>query len=263
MARSNASKALKPASSGTALALVDEQLANEIANLKQSISQPSGNRIKVEPTGDFILPDGMNLGNEIQVVVVDFVSRNTFYSGPYNPQNPSPPDCYAIGKNIAEMAPEQDSPSLQGDKCATCPLNQFGSGNNGKSKACKNTRELAVRLVDPENPEYDPNAPIYTLSLPPTAIRSFDGAVAAVLRSLNGPPLKAILTVSARNKGTYAEITFTDPVPNPDYAQDFARRGEVQDVLFRKPDFGAYQNQPPARGRAAAPAPRRAAGARR
>ena len=250
------SKALSPAATGTSLALVDDELAKEVANLKNSISQPSGNRIRVEATGDFILPDGLNLGNEFQIVVIDFVSRNTFYSGPYNPQNPSPPDCYAIGKDIGAMAPEQDSPSLQADKCFSCPLNQFGSGNNGKSKACKNTRELAVRIVDDQG--YDAGATLYTLSLPPTAIRSFDGAVAAVMRSLNGPPLKAILTVSARNKGTYAEITFTDPVPNPDYAQDFARRAEVQDVLFRKPDFSAYQSQPPARGRAAAPAARRA-----
>jgi len=256
-------KALKPAASGTSLALVDDELAKEVASLKNAISQPSGNRIKVESSGDFVLPDGMNLGNEIQVVVIDFVSRNTFYSAPYNSQNPAPPDCYAIGKDLGALAPEQDSPAIQADKCATCPLNQFGSGNNGKSKACKNTRELAVRIVDSENPEYDPSAPIYTLSLPPTAIRSFDGAVATVARSLAGPPLKAILTVTARNKGTYAEIAFVDPVPNPDYAQDFARRGEVQDVLFRKPDFSAYQNQPPARGRAAAPAARRAAGARR
>lgn len=255
-------KALKPAASGTSLALVDDELAKEVASLKNAISQPSGNRIKVESSGDFVLPDGMNLGNEIQVVVIDFVSRNTFYSAPYNSQNPVPPDCYAIGKDLSALTPEQDSPALQADKCATCPLNQFGSGNNGKSKACKNTRELAVRVVDPEQ-DYDPSAPIYTLSLPPTAIRSFDGAVATVARSLAGPPLKAILTVTARNKGTYAEIAFVDPVPNPDYAQDFARRGEVQDVLFRKPDFSAYQNQPPARGRAAAPAARRAAGARR
>lgn len=255
-------KALKPAASGTSLALVDDELAKEVASLKNAISQPSGNRIKVESSGDFVLPDGMNLGNEIQVVVIDFVSRNTFYSAPYNSQNPVPPDCYAIGKDLSALTPEQDSPALQADKCATCPLNQFGSGNNGKSKACKNTRELAVRVVDPEQ-DYDPSAPIYTLSLPPTAIRSFDGAVATVARSLAGPPLKAILTVTARNKGTYAEIAFVDPVPNPDYAQDFARRGEVQDVLFRKPDFSTYQSQPPARGRAAAPAARRTAGARR
>lgn len=258
------SKAVAPAASGTAIALVDQELAKEIANLKNAISQPSGNRIKVEATGEFILPDGMNLGSEIQVVVIDFVSRNTFYSGPYNPSNPSPPDCYAISKDLSSMAPEQDSPNLQHGDCRTCPLNQFGSGNNGKSKACKNTRELAVRVIDPENPEYDPSAPIYTLSLPPTAIRSFDGAVATIMRSLAGPPLKAILTVSARNKGTYAEITFTDPMPNPDYAQDFARRGEVQDVLFRKPDFSAYEAKGPARGRAPVAAPRRAvAGARR
>lgn len=257
------SKTLATTAAGNkSLALVDQELANEVANLKNQIGQASGNKIKVEATGDFVLPDGMNLGNEIQVVVVDFVTRNSFYSGPYNPNNPTPPDCYSIGKNLADLAPEADSPAIQADKCTTCPLNQFGSGNNGKSKACKNSRSLAVVLVDPEDPEASAalDAPIYTLDLPPTAIKSFDGAVAYVARSLAGPPVKAVLTVSAKNVGTYALITFSDPVPNPHYAVHYARRAEVQDQLYRKPDFAAYEAKQPARGsRNAAPARRSAA----
>lgn len=276
MARSAKSPAAEPAakktaaatiakkSGGTSLATIDQELANEVVSLKEQIGQPSGNRIKVEATGDFILPDGQNMGDEIQVVVIDFVSTNKFYSGPYNPNNPSPPDCYAIGRKLSEMAPEDDSPAIQADACATCALNQFGSGNNGKSKACKNTRTLAVVLVDPEDPSAAAalDAPIYTMDLPPTAIRSFDGAVSAVARSLAGPPVKAVLTVSARNVGTYAQITFTDPVPNPDYAVHYSRRAECQDQLFRKPDFTPRDTKPAARGRGASPA-RRAAPSRR
>lgn len=261
-----ASKSIAPVkkATGTSMANIDQELSSEVANLKSQIGQPSGNRIKVEPTGDFVLPDGQNLGDEINVVVVDFVSTNKFYSGPYNPSNPSPPDCYAIGRVLGDMAPEADSPSVQADDCATCPLNQFGSGLNGKSKACKNTRTLAVVVVDPEDPSAAAaaDAPLYTLDLPPTAIRSFDGAVSAVARSLNAPPVKAVLTVSARNVGTYALITFTDPVPNPDYAAHYGRREECQDMLFRKPDFTPRETKPQGRGRGAAPA-RRATPSRR
>ena len=265
MARTSKAVATR-GSSNTSLATIDNELSNEVANLKTQIGQATSNRIKVEPSGAFTLPDGMDLGDEIQVVVVDFVTRNTFYSGPYNPNNLVPPDCYAIGRNLNEMEPEADSPAIQGDKCATCALNQFGSGTNGVGKACKNSRELAVLVIDPENPEAHnaPDAPIYTLSLPPTGIKSFDGAVAYVARSLQGPPLKAILTVRAKNVGTYALITFSDPIPNPDYAAHYARRSEVQDALFRKPDFAAYaakagSAKPAARGRTAAPARRTAA----
>lgn len=266
MARSAKSTAVATTvkKAGTSIATIDQELANEVAALKEQIGQPAGNRIKVEATGDFIAPDGQNLGDEIQVVVIDFVSSNKFYSGPYNPKNPSPPDCYAIGRKLNEMAPEDDSPAAQSDACATCALNQFGSGNNGKSKACKNTRTLAVVLVDPEDPSAAAalDAPIYTMDLPPTAIRPFDGAVSAVARSLAGPPVKAVLTVSARNVGTYALISFTDPVPNPDYATHYARRAECNDLLFRKPDFTPREQQPKGRGRGAAPA-RRATPSRR
>jgi hypothetical protein len=263
-------KSLAPAKSSTtstAIATIDQELANEVALLKEQVGQASGNKIKVEPSGDFILPTGENLGDEINVVVIDFVTRNTFYSGPYIPNNPSPPDCYAIGKQLATMEPEQDSPNLQHDgPCATCALNQFGSGSNGKSKACKNSRVLAVVLVDPENPgaAAEPDAPLYTLELPPTAIRSFDAMVSNVSRALNGPPVKAVLTVRAKNVGTYALITFHDPLPNPDYAIHYGRRAEVQDMLYRKPDFASYEAKAPARGRGAPRVPaRRTAPARR
>lgn len=250
---------------GTSLANIDAQLANEVAELRNQLGQSSGNKIKVEPTGDFVLPDGMNLGNEIQVVVVDFATHHDFYAGPFNKDNPEPPICYARGKDLTTLAPEADSPEIQADKCASCPMNQFGSGQNGKSKACKNSRALAVLVVDPENPDAHnaPEAPIYSLILPPTSIKSFDGMAAGIGRSI-GPPIKAVITVTAKNVGTYAMMTFSDPLPNPDYAAHAGRRPEVQDMLYRKPDFAAYEAkkaQGPARGRAA-PA-RRAPAARR
>lgn len=235
-----------PKNRSTAMATIDAELANEVALLKKSIAQPSGNRITVKPTGNFILPDGMDLGDNIQVVVLDFASANRLYIQNYDPNNISPPDCFAIGKILHEMAPDPLSPQPQSANCSQCPLNAFGSSSNGRGKACKNSRELAVLLIDPDNPESanDPGAPIYTMSLPPKALKSFDGAVGYVMRTLNAPPVKAVLTVTAVNVGTYAQISFIDPVPNPDYAIHMARRSECESLLFRKPDYAAAESKP-------------------
>ena len=236
----------------TSIATVDAELANEIAAMKSQISQPSGNKIKFQASGDIELPDGQSLGNEIQVVVLDFISANRYYANPYNPSVISPPDCFSLGRSLNDMVPDDLSPEKMNDKCSTCELNQFGSAANGKGKACKNTRELAVLLLDPNDDQahLDPSAPIYTMSLPPTAIKSFDGFVGYVMRSLGGPPIKAIVSVTAKNAGTYAAISFVDPVPNPDYAANFARRAECEDLLMRKPDYSAMESAPKAKPRA-------------
>lgn len=235
-------------SSGTSLATIDQQLAQETALLKHQIGQPGGRAIKVKNTG-FVHPDGMDLGDEIQIIVVDFISKNLYYDRPYDPQNPTPPACFAMDRVIENMVPDPDSPDKQAESCGVCPLNQFGSGANGKSKACKNTRELALLLVDPEDPENvaDPAAPLLTLSVTPSALRAFDGMVASVARSLGGPPIKAIVTARVHDKTTYGEVSFVDPIANPNYVQHFKRRTEAAALLERKPDFSQYESPKPIR----------------
>lgn len=244
--------------SNKSLALIDEELSQEIANIKESIGAPGGGKvIKVEPSGNFVLPDGANLGDEIQIIVVDFVTRKTFYSQPFDRNNPSPPDCYAIGKVIKTMAPDDESlPAKQHDNCVDCPLNQWGSGNGGSGKACREFRDLAVLVVDAENPDAhnDPGAPLYLLSVPPTSLKAFDGIVPLIARALAGPPIKAVVTVKGTAVGTYATLSFTNPVPNPDYAMHASRRAETSDLLNRRPDYAGYAARPVAPRRGAAPA---------
>lgn len=268
MARKNPSTAVATPKGGQALATLDQELQSEVNALRTQIGAPAGNRIKVKPTGVFIGPDGADYGTEIRVVVLDFSSKNFYYDGVYNEDNPQPPVCFAMtkpGEAIDGMAPVDESPEKQSDLCKVCPMNAFGSAPNGrKGKACKNTRELAVLLVDEAGSHNDPDAPIYTISLSPTNIKSFDGAVSNIARLLNGPPIKAILTLFGENVGTYASITCTDPVQNPDYGMHITRRAEAREILARLPDFTpretpARSNARPAARRGGA-APSRTAG---
>lgn len=50
------------------------------------------------------------------------------------------PDCYSNDG----MKPAADSASPQCKTCAACPKNIFGSGANGKGKACSDSRRIAV-----------------------------------------------------------------------------------------------------------------------
>jgi hypothetical protein len=138
-------------------------------------------------------------------------------------------------------------------------MNQFKSAQNGRAKACKNTYELTLLFVDPDVPDAHnaPDAPLYTFSLSPTNMRPFDGFVSNCGRVLNGPPIKAIVTMTATPIGTYAAVAFSDMVPNPNYAEHILRRPEATEMLTRVPDFTPRQ----APARTARPAPRRAGAA--
>ena len=102
--------------------------------------------------------NGATLPNGAPLIVLDQIPANLYYEGTYNPDDPQPPACYALGRfdeegNIigvdtwdgrTEMAPHKDCTSRKHTDCATCPLNAFKSAENGKGKACQNTRRLAV-----------------------------------------------------------------------------------------------------------------------
>jgi hypothetical protein len=237
--------------SRTDVAALDAQWAQETDQIKQMISAPGAPKISINRAGKFQLPDGSELGDQIRVVVVEFISSNKYYTGVYNPQNPEPPVCFAFGKVLSDMEPSANAPEPQHDRCQGCDKNEFGSALTGRGKACKNTRELAVILEEDLEAE-EPS--IYQLSVPPTAIRSFDGFVAQCVRVIAGPPIKAIVTVKAVPQGTYTTLQFTDADNNPEYGYHAQYIDQARELLSREPDLSNYvpsdqkkTRQPPAR----------------
>ena len=94
--------------------------------------------------------------NAIIINALPKVSRQ-FYASSYDPDAaPTLPDCWS---NLGDV-PDAKASNPQGASCATCPQNIEGSGANGKGRACRFNRRIAVVL------ENDMSGDIYQFSIP-------------------------------------------------------------------------------------------------
>jgi hypothetical protein len=96
--------------------------------------------------------------NVVIVAAAPKVSR-MFYAGVYKKGVVTPPDCWSADGDL----PDAKAGNPQSKKCADCPQNIKGSGQND-SRACRYQQRLAVVL------ENDIQGDVYQLTLPSTSI---------------------------------------------------------------------------------------------
>lgn len=233
------------------------QLAEEAAKIAERVAAPSGDRIKAKGNTDFITPDGME-GNTIDCVVIEFVSANMYYDGVYDRDNPAPAACFAINSEPKHLAPSPKSPNIQADSCAACPQNAFGTANNGKGKACKNTRLLAIiptSVLD----KPDETAPIWILSVPPTSMKTFDAYVTGLAAKYKTVPVGVVTRISLDPKSTFFSPRFDVVRPlQPDEIGVFMPYREAAVTrLHQEPDVTNYVAPKPVGRGVPARAPRR------
>lgn len=224
---------------GNVVSIMDA-LRAQAAAIADKTAPASGNTIRVTQDKQFQLPDGTKTAGPLQLVIVDFTSKNTFYEGKYDPKDITPPACFSIGSNPLKMVPSDNAPLKQAADCSSCPMNQFGSDGDGK--ACKNTRVLAVLP-----PDATADTPMWILVASPTATKGFDGFVTSVARIFQMPPVGVVATVGFDESVTYAKLVFSDPQPNPDVETYFARQAEAQAMLAIEPDVSRFKSAVPAK----------------
>ena len=234
--------AVKKASNANIVS-IQEALKAQAEAVNDKVAPASGNSIRVTQDKQFLLPDGTKTPGPLELVIMDFTSKNSFYEGAYDPKNITPPACFAIGSNPMKLVPSKNSPVAQATDCASCPMNQFGSSGTGK--ACKNSRVLAVLP-----PDADENTPLWLLSTSATANKGFDGFVSGVARVFQMPPVGVVTTVGFDPNETYAKLVFSNPQPNPNVAGHFARQEEAKAMLAVEPDTSSYVKAPAPRGKA-------------
>lgn len=227
------------------LAKIEAELAERAKDFQRTVQTPQGRKIAIDPkTGNIVAPGDIILGTEVRLVVVDYCSANRFYPGAYDPNNIVPPVCFAFDRVIDDMAPEEEAPEPQHENCKKCPHNQWGS--NGRGKACKNTRELAVVLADElEDPDYEPE--LFHVTISPSSIKHFDAAVVQTNSLFNGHIIKAIVTMRSVPVKNYFEAKFSDYEANPHLERVYPLMEEAPDLIAKTPDLTNYTPTKPAR----------------
>ena len=150
------------------LSTIQAQIQKEIEKQKENIVA-SGGRINTKGK-EFTLPDGTKVkNNTLTAVILDYRFNNTYYKAAWDGTSSNRPDCSATGQAQDGLTPASDLESPMNTKCDGCPMNDWGSAANGRGgKACQNKVRLALTT-----PDADATAPIYTLDLTPTALKSF------------------------------------------------------------------------------------------
>jgi hypothetical protein len=122
------------------------------------------NRIATNTNGTFKrIVNGEQVGkairgefNAIILAMLEKPSRS-FYASDYDPDaKGTAPDCFS---NLGDK-PEASASNRQAANCASCPKNIDGSGKNGKGKACRFSRKVALFL------DGDESGDVYQFNIP-------------------------------------------------------------------------------------------------
>jgi len=89
--------------------------------------------------------------NALEVVILDVgpsadkkVNCKVWYANGYEEGSTAKPDCFSDDG----ISPAASSKSPQHSKCALCPKNVWGSGNNGQGTECSSSKRLAIATPD-------------------------------------------------------------------------------------------------------------------
>jgi hypothetical protein len=174
--------------------------------------------------GQLYYQDNMIAGGKLDVVIVDSIYENVFYGEKYDPDNKQPPQCYAFGRDEKEMVPHPDAAKPQATKCSECQWNEFETSDNGKGKACKNTRRLALVAANPR--ETLASNPMAFFKPPVTSVKNWSKYVREL--GVNKAPTFATVTTIGivPDAKTQFKITFTatEILPAMQYKDPIMRR---------------------------------------
>lgn len=218
-------------------------------------------------------------GNQFAGIILHGIYENVFYSDKFDPDNKTPPDCFAFwdpesGQDVDDMQPhpdvdKEDCFTRQADTCAECPQNEWGSADKGKGKACSNRRRLALipagiykslgknkgyELEMFTDPDDFAKSDIAFMKLPVTSVKKYSAFVREISEQLGRPTWGVFVNILVESHERYqvtVEFELLDVIPD-----------ELMDVVFKRHreavDITAFPYRPPSEDDEAdkAPAPK-------
>lgn len=193
--------------------------------------------------------------NAIEVVIVSSATKysKVFYASGYTDGSKEKPTCFSNDG----VAPDPQSVEKQAKKCMTCPHNEWGSGTNGKGKACSDSLRMAISKPDELN---DP----MLLRVPPASLKGITEYAAMLSRK--GAPMEGVVTkikfdpTEATPKLQFSPVRWQSEAAYKE-ALEIAKTPIVEQILGVKPTAGAApaapaldeDDTPPAKPTKAAP----------
>ena len=122
-------------------------------------------------------------------LVIGAAFENAYYPGKYDPKKIKSPDCWAVGFDEEALKPgvtnrgEEDLTDQQHEQCKGCWANEWESADEGKGKACKNSRRLAV--VFP--PEIGLSSDVLYAKIPVTSVKNWSKYVNQIASVIKRP----------------------------------------------------------------------------
>lgn len=208
-------------------------------------------------------------GNCVYAVILHSIHTNLLYTGEYNPDVPQSPSCFAIGDDEESLRPHADAEEPACETCVACENNQWGSAERGRSKACANTRRLALivggsydkktkEFTAYEDPDDFKESEMAFLKLPVTSVKAYSDYVHQLASTLSRPPWGVITRIAVKpDQKSQFKLTFelAESIANDVVPAVKARHDAAKDaIMFGFPKFDEEEKAtaPKARSKAAA-----------
>lgn len=268
--------ATKPkAAKSTALVKWDEELAKQAEVAAGMEANTGGGQFFSLKSGILSWQDAPLHNNQMAVVILDSILENVYYEGKYDPDTPQGPVCFAFGREEKTLAPHElvieggNQMCGASGLCAGCEMNEWGSSDVGRGKACRNTRRLAMipagtfnqagkfELFDDE--EHFASTVIGFMKLPVTSVKGYASFVKQVAGALKRPPFGIVTKVKViPDPKSQFKVVF-EPIMNlPDELMGaiMQRHEEAKSTIdFPYQPNDEEQAPPPKRGSRAAQKP--------
>lgn len=198
----------------TAMQSMQDAIRAQLAALRNYIPATSGNRIKLEGSGDgrvFVLPDGKMSKGPLNAIILSWIWVNRWDKAAYKAGIVTEPSCLAYGRSPTGMIPDKTkSQMVKHTDCDSCPMNQFGShrsGGNGKD--CKNACLLAVVPIDAPA-----DATPWLLKVSATGIKGFTAYVNYLAKAKGLLPLQVVTEIKMRPNTNFTTLDFGGEEPH-------------------------------------------------
>jgi len=206
------------------------QLRKDAAEESERTPVGSGNRISLKRNGQFAF-QGAEIGDSVDLVIVDHVVSKTYYEEAYDEDNPTPPTCFALKPNSTNIAPHEDIKDAQAETCAECWANEWASGR-GRGKACSDKNRLAVLHAE------DLDGDLMYLEVPVTSGAAFNKYIKGLTKAAELPCYAVLTRFEMDDHADYQKLIFTlvEAVPEEDLGGPFSKRDEAREMLMEPYD---------------------------